>query len=90
MRASTIAIVSCLGLGAPIAALAQDAQPAPAMQTTASPTSDLNRLICHYSYYEGMIIRRKNCRTQREWDRLRNETQQGVSDIQIRSLTTVR
>jgi hypothetical protein len=86
MRASIIAIVSCLGLGAPVAALAQDAQPA--MQTAVSPTGDSSRLICHYSYYEGMIIRRKDCRTQHEWDRVRTDTQKGVYDIQIRSLSS--
>ena len=84
MRTSIIATASFLGLLAPALAFAQDPQPAPALQPAS--VAHPEPLICHYFYHEGALIRRPDCRTQREWDRIRYETQQELIDFQVRSL----
>jgi hypothetical protein len=86
VRASIFAIASCLALLAPVAATAQETQPVPAVQQSSDGTVSEN-LICRYSYYEGTVVRRKECHTQGDWDKIRFQNQKEVSDFQMRSLT---
>jgi hypothetical protein len=70
-----------------MAALAQEQQPAPAVQK-ASDDADGHRMICRYSYYEGTVIpRNRVCHTKNDWERARFQSQQEVTNFQMRSLT---
>jgi hypothetical protein len=86
VRASIFAIASCFALLAPVGASAQETQPVPAMQQTSDGTNS-EKLVCRYSYYEGTVIRRKECHKQADWDRMRFQAQKEVTDFQMRSLT---
>jgi hypothetical protein len=87
VRASIFAIASCVALLAPVAVQAQYAQPAPAVQQSSNAT-DSQKLICRYGYYEGTVIRRKECHTYDDWQKVRYQTQKEITDFQMRSLTT--
>jgi hypothetical protein len=84
MRSSTFAIATCLGLLAPVAAVAQDPQPAPTLEPASVAGSQ--PLICHYYYHEGSLIRRKDCRSPHQWDRIRHESEQDLVKFQMRGL----
>ena len=86
MRASIFAIASCLAVLAPVAVTAQETQPVPAVQQSSDGTNS-EKLVCRYSYYEGTVVRRKECHTQADWEKMRFQTQKEVTDFQMRSLT---
>ena len=92
MHRSLVAIVSVLALSASWSALAQSTEsvpeanqsvPAANQKTAAVPPS---QVVCAYVYHEGMIIGR-SCRTKRQMDNTRFQTQKELSDIQLLSLT---
>ena len=87
MRFTTLAIAA-MGLVAPTMAMAKNApysEAAPSVQP-ASVNPAGQALICRYYTYEGTVIRRRDCRTAHQWERLRLDTQRDVSNFQIRSL----
>jgi hypothetical protein len=86
VRASLVAIASCFALLAPLAASAQETQSVPAVQQSSDGTIS-EKLVCRYSYYEGTVVRRKECHKQADWDKIRFQNQKEVSDFQMRSLT---
>ena len=43
-------------------------------------------LVCHYYYYEGMVLRRPDCRTASEWNHRRIDEQRFVREFQLRAL----
>ena len=77
-----IVLAAVLGLLAPIAASAEDAQPVmqPASVQQKQP------LICHYFYHEGMVIRRPDCRTAEAWTYRRIHEQEYFREFQMGSL----
>ena len=85
MRSYIPALVSILALSASCAALAQDTQPAPAVDKSSATAG--SPLICRHIYHEGMLVNRQICHTKAEWEHIRFETQKEISDFQIRSLT---
>jgi hypothetical protein len=87
MRTSIFALASCLCLLTPVAVSAQSAPPAPAMQN-ASDANDSHRMVCRYSYFEGSVIRHRECHTQAYWDNMRFQSQRELTNFQMRSLTT--
>jgi len=87
MKILSMSVVACLGLLVPEMASAQNApatEAAPSIVSAASnPTG--SPLICKYYYYNGQILRRRDCRSAHEWERLRYQTQAEIIDYQIRS-----
>jgi hypothetical protein len=55
-----------------------------------STTNDSEKVICHHLVHEGMLMRDEVCLTKRAWERVRLETQQTVSDMEIRSFSGPR
>ena len=87
MRPYVLAMVSCLVFPLPVAAVAQQSQADQTMgRTFAAPAAQ--QVTCRYIYHEGMLIGRRDCHTQQEWNHIRFETQKEVSDFQMRGLTT--
>lgn len=71
------------------AALADDTQKPNAMPATYSTipaSNDSHAVICRHAVHEGMLTQQVVCATQRQWDVARHETQQDVSDMQMRGL----
>jgi hypothetical protein len=66
------------------AAFADDAKPVTPAPT---PAKSSDQLICHAVAHEGSVVHRSDCRTQREWDRVRFESQQSLREWQLRNLT---
>ncbi len=67
-------------------------QPQPAVQTQTAPaptpaSSSGDPLICHGVVHEGVLLRKPECHTQKEWDRIQFETQQSIFRFQQQSLT---
>ena len=87
MRNRILALTCALSFSAPLAALADTSPPEPFIQPI-STVHGSETLSCHYYYHEGTIIRWRDCRTQREWDRLRRETERNVMEFQLRTMTT--
>jgi hypothetical protein len=73
------AIVAAVPLS-PLAALAEDSQPAP----QAAPAED-SKLICRQIVHQGMVARTE-CHTQRQWDSLREYNQRQLRETQQRGL----
>jgi hypothetical protein len=88
MKNVCVAVVTCLGLLTPGIALAQNApasEPAPTLEpVSANPAGA--PLICKYYYHNGEILRRRDCRTVHEWERLRSRNQTDFANFQNRSL----
>lgn len=83
MRIRLIAIAAGLALSAPLAAFADNSA------VTAQPVSlatQANPVVCHYYYYEGMLVRRPDCRPQHQWDRRRLEMRRYIEEFQLRAL----
>jgi hypothetical protein len=89
MKVTSIALAACLGMLAPTLALAQNApysEPAPSVQPTSTNPSG-QPLICKYYADNGRILPRRDCRTANEWERIRNERQREIVDMQRRAST---
>lgn len=78
----TMFLVAAVALVLPAAALADP--PAPAIESAGAHPGE--PLICHYYYYEGRLLPRPVCKTERQWIRERLRQQQEVSDIELRGL----
>lgn len=84
----TIILAAAVALVAPVAAVADSPaaaiSPAPAIMSAGSHPGE--PLFCKYYYFNGHIIRRPVCKTDRQWirERLRNEAE--VNNFQLRSL----
>jgi hypothetical protein len=77
-----IVIATAVALLAPAAALADP--PAPAVESAGVHQGE--PLTCRYYYFDGHIIRRPVCKTEREWIRERLREQADVAQFQLRSL----
>jgi len=64
-------------------AFADDAKP---MTPTPASADNSDKLVCHAVTHEGMVVHRSECRTQREWDRIRYQEQQSLQEWQQRNL----
>ncbi len=84
MRTLTVAVLSGLGLLAAPFAFADDAKP---MAPTPVSTTASEPLICHAMAHEGSVVHRSECRTQKEWDRVRFQSQESLREWQQRNLT---
>jgi hypothetical protein len=88
MKTASLALVACLGLLTSGMALAQSApasEPAPSLEPiSANPAGA--PLICKYYYHNGEILRRRDCRTAHEWERLRSRNQADFANFQNRTL----
>jgi len=56
--------------------------------TGASSASSGNKVICRSVYHEGTLIRTQRCYTQRQWEAMRQNSQQDLNDAQMRGLTS--
>jgi hypothetical protein len=84
MRTLLLSAVSAAGLLLSSAAFADDAKP---MTPTPVSADNSDKLICHAISHEGSVVHRSECRTQKEWDRIRFESQQSLLEWQQRNLT---
>jgi hypothetical protein len=84
MRNTLLATLIGAGLLASTVAFADNAQPGAPAQPVAANAPD--RVVCHNYIHEGVLLRAGECHTQKEWDRIRYETQQSLSQWQTRSL----
>ena len=78
----TLMMAAALALFAPTAVLAT--QPAPAIESAGVHPGE--PLICRYYYYEGRLLPRPVCKTERQWIRERGREQADLSQMQLRSL----
>lgn len=84
MRLRFIAMTAGLAALVPLTALANpDAAPVIRAVSTVQPGEGL---VCDYFYHQGDLIRRQDCRTRAQWNRLRVETQREITEFQVRSL----
>jgi hypothetical protein len=83
MRLRFVTLAAVLATLAPAAAFADQASPFVSPVSTVRPGEPL---LCDFYYHEGDVIRRQDCRTKDQWNRLRLETQREISEFQIRSL----
>jgi len=83
MRTLLLSALSAAGLLLSSAAFADDAKP---VAPTPVSADNSDKLICHAVTHEGMVVHRSECRTQREWDRIRYESQQSLQQGQQRNL----
>ena len=83
MRVRFVTLAAVLATLAPAAALADQASPFVSPASTVRPGESL---LCDFYYHEGDVIRRQDCWTKDQWNRLRLETQREISEFQIRSL----
>lgn len=81
-----------LGFGALLAANALAivpeaaySEPPPTVQPAGTNTSGAP-LICRYYYYNGHVLARRDCRTEAQWRRMREDNQQSISNFQLQSL----
>ena len=84
MRTSIVAFASCVAFLMPLAAQAQNAEPAVPLQKTSALTAP-QALLCHLVYHEGTIIGR-DCRTKEQWDQSRRQGQNEIREFQLHSL----
>lgn len=84
MRTYLLSAVAGASLLLSAAAFADEGKPVTPTPVSAG-TSD--KLICHAVAHQGQVIHRSDCRTQREWDRVRFESQQSLQEWQLRNLT---
>jgi hypothetical protein len=82
MRKFVLAALSGAAIVASSVAFADDAKPL--VPTPA--TDDGNTVVCRAVAHEGSVVHQSDCRTKREWDRIRFESQQSVHDWQQRGL----
>jgi hypothetical protein len=102
MRASPvflIAVIACLAF-TPVSADPDSAQATPAQATTVQPATaqpatmaaaasdPLDQIVCHIKPPPtgSMLGGGRECHTQREWNQLQTQSQNGVSGFQQRSL----
>ncbi len=85
MRTNSLAVLTCIGMLVSLAALADDIKSAGTNQAVAGNTAP-QPVICHFLAHEGMLLRTRECHTQREWDRIRRDDERSISDFQQRSL----
>lgn len=83
MRLRFIALAAGLATLAPAAAFADEASPIVRSVSIERPGEPL---LCSFFYHQGDVIRRQDCRTRDQWNRLRVETQREISEFQVRSL----
>ena len=83
MRTLLLSAVSAVGLLCSSIAFADDAKP---MTPTPVSADNSDKIVCHAVAHQGMVVHRSECRTQREWDRIRYESQQSLQEWQQRSL----
>ena len=55
------------------------------IQAAAAPPAKTAKLICKPMFHEGMLLKGNDCRTQKEWDRLRRDEERDISDFQNQS-----
>lgn len=87
MRATLLALASGLLLCASGAALAADGDASAAPPSVPEPvaySANDGNVTCHHMVHEGMVTSVVQCHTQAGWDRLRLQTQEAVSDFQLR------
>ena len=75
MRIQLIGLATALSIAAPLAAFAGEPGDATETAQPAAVEQQDNPMVCHYYYYEGMVIRKPTCRTQHEWERRRSQFQ---------------
>ncbi|HVV64592.1 MAG TPA: hypothetical protein VHC42_03930 [Rhizomicrobium sp.] len=90
MRTLLIAFASSLALSA--AAFAQtDGGQVPDAEHMAQPISvaagDSKEIVCHHLVHQGMLMSQDVCLTKRAWERVRQQTQRAIDEIQVRSFT---
>lgn len=61
------------------AALADD------VSVSAQQVSATDRVVCHYTVHDGVLIRKPICKKQGEWDRVRRDHQQDFATFQRRT-----
>jgi hypothetical protein len=84
MRLRFVAMIAGLATLVPLTAFADpDAPPVIRAVSTVHPGE---ALVCDFFYHQGDLIRRQDCRTRSQWNRLRVETQREISEFQVRSL----
>ena len=84
MRLRFVAMTAGLAALVPLTAFANpDAAPVIRAVSTVHPGEGL---LCDYFYHQGDLVRRQDCRTRAQWNRLRVETQREISEFQVRSL----
>jgi len=81
--------LSCTALADPAAPAPQPA-PQPAAQAPApapAPTqvADKDKKICRMMYHNGELLRTQTCKTQEEWDRLREAQERNIANFQNRN-----
>lgn len=80
------AALAGIGLVVSTLAFADDTKPATAAQPVAA-TDPGDQVTCHPVVHEGMVLRKSECHTQREWDRMLRESQRSLSQWQQQSLS---
>ncbi len=84
---TTLMMIALSGAGLLAASLAFADDARPVTPTPVSATSQqAEPVICHAIVHEGSVVHRSECHTQREWNRIRWEQQQGFREFQQRSL----
>ena len=78
----TIILAAAVALLTPAAALADP--PAPAVESAGAHSGE--SLICRYYYFDGQVIRRPVCKTDRQWVRERLREQADLNAFQLRAL----
>ena len=78
----TILVAAAVALLAPAAALADP--PVPAIMSAGAHPGET--LICGYYYYQGRVLPRPVCKTERSWVRDRLREQADVRGFQLRAL----
>lgn len=84
MRKYLLAAISVVGLFASPLAFADDTKP---VAPTPVSSDDSNKVTCHPVIHEGDVVHKADCHTQKEWDRLRFQSQQSLRQWQQQSLT---
>lgn len=90
MRTLLIALASSVALSA--AAFAQtESNSVPQAEEMAQPISaaagDAKQIVCHHLVHQGALMRQQVCLTKQAWERVREETQQTISKIEVHSFT---
>lgn len=81
--AALLAFSACAYADGTAPATAQPAALQPiAVQAAPASSATAVKLFCRPMYHEGMLLKASDCRTQKEWDRLRRDEQREISDFQ--------
>jgi len=88
MRTVIVSVLSGLGLLVSTVAFADDAASGVAGQSVqAVPVSDSsNPIVCHTLVHDGQLLHRSECLRQSEWNRVRHESEQAITEWQQRAL----